>query len=194
MKVIVGLGNPGTEYDGTRHNVGFDVVDELARRWQVRLRSWRAVARLARVVDRDALLAKPSTFMNLSGEAVQRIAAFHHIDTCDVLVLVDDVHLPLGRLRMRRAGSAGGHNGLKSVIQHVGPDFPRLRIGVGRGNASGSLSSHVLGRIVGDERATIEQAEARAADAAECFLQNGIEMAMNRFNAVDDKTSEEDGR
>jgi PTH1 family peptidyl-tRNA hydrolase len=194
MKAIVGLGNPGAEYDGTRHNVGFDVVDELARRWQVRLKSWKSVANLARVIDRDALLVKPKTFMNLSGEAVQRIAAFHQIDPSAVLILVDDVNLPLGRLRLRRGGSAGGHNGLKSVIQHLGPEFPRLRIGVGRGDSARDLSNHVLGTIVGDERETIERAETRAADAAECFLERSIEVAMNLFNAPDDRTIEEESR
>ena len=194
MKLIVGLGNPGGEYEGTRHNLGFEVVDELARRWNVRLKSWKSVTALATSLPHGALLAKPKTFMNLSGEAVQRIAAFHQIAPSDMLIVVDDVNLPLGRLRLRRSGSAGGHNGLKSVIQHVGLEFPRLRIGVGRGDARRDLSSHVLGKIGGDESATIAQATVRAADAVEEFVANGIETAMSRFNAAEDAVGDEEGR
>ena len=190
MKAIVGLGNPGPEYKRTRHNLGFDVVDELARRWHVRLRSWKSVADLAVVPDRDVLLAEPKTFMNLSGEAVQRVAAFHKIDPADVLVVVDDVNLPLGRLRTRRSGSAGGHNGLKSVIQHLGLDFPRLRIGVGRGDQRRDLADHVLARFDQDEAAEVERMTTRAADAAETFLTDGIAAVMNAYNGGDPATTE----
>jgi peptidyl-tRNA hydrolase, PTH1 family len=192
LKAIVGLGNPGGEYDGTRHNLGFEVVDELARRWNVKLKSWKSVTALAVSQTHGALLAKPKTYMNLSGEAVQRIAAFHQIEPSDILIVVDDVNLPLGRLRLRRSGSAGGHNGLKSVIQHVGQDFARLRIGVGRGDAQRDLSSHVLGKIAGDESSTIVEATVRAADAVEEFVANGIETAMNRFNPAGETVSEEE--
>src|ERR1700694_4561333 len=130
MKAIVGLGNPGTEYEGTRHNIGFDVIDELARRWNAHLKSWRSMAKVARVVGHDAVLVKPVTFMNASGQAVGSIAEFYHLSPDDVLWIVDEVQLPLGKLRLRRSGSSGGHNGLKSVIAHVGSDFPRLRIGI----------------------------------------------------------------
>src|SRR5262245_43561170 len=119
MKAIVGLGNPGREYEGTRHNVGFAVVDEVARRWDVRLKPWKGVAEVAVVTSRGAVLAEPQTFMNLSGEAVGRIMAFHKIEPADVLIVVDEVQLPVGRLRLRIAGSAGGHNGLKSIIQQI---------------------------------------------------------------------------
>src|SRR5262245_59123956 len=112
MKAIVGLGNPGREYEGTRHNVGFTVVEEVARRWDARLKPWKAVAEVAVVSGRGALLMLPQTFMNLSGDAVGRIVAFHKIEPADILVVVDEVQLPLGRLRLRASGSAGGHNGL----------------------------------------------------------------------------------
>jgi peptidyl-tRNA hydrolase, PTH1 family len=182
MKAIVGLGNPGGEYAGTRHNIGFDVVDEVARRWGVALRPWKSVAHVAVVGGRGAVLVKPQTFMNLSGEAVQRVAAFHKLDPADLLIVVDEVQLPVGRLRLRRSGSAGGHNGLKSVIQHVGDQFPRLRLGVGRGDPKWNLADHVLSRFERDEREAVEASVARAADAVELFVEQGIEPAMNRFN------------
>jgi len=191
MKAIVGLGNPGAEYVATRHNVGFEVVDELARRWQVKLKKWRKVGMLALAKDHDALLMEPTTFMNLSGEAVLSVGSFYKVDPADWLIVVDDVNLPLGRVRMRKMGSAGGHNGLKSVIQHLGSDFARLRIGVGRGDPKWDLADHVLARFEPEERRSVEEAIGRAADAVETFVTEGIEPAMNRFNARDDKATVE---
>ena len=192
MKAIVGLGNPGRDYAGTRHNVGFDVVDEIARRWNVQLRPWKSVAHVAVVGARGAVLVEPQTYMNLSGDAVNRVAAFHKLEPSDVLVVVDEIQLPLGRIRLRRSGSAGGHNGLKSIIQHVGPEFPRLRIGVGRGDTRRDLANHVLARFEPDERSVIDDAIARAADAAELFIADGVPAAMNRFNRKDDTNSSSD--
>ena len=186
MKLIVGLGNPGAEYAGTRHNLGFDVVDELARRWTARLKSWESLADVAVVSDRGVVLAKPLTFMNLSGDAVGRLAAYYRIDAADILVIVDEINLPLARLRARRSGSAGGHNGLKSVIEYLGSDFPRLRIGVGRGDGRADMSDHVLSRFTRDERDDVVRAVGRAADAAQTFVEEGIEQTMNRFNAPED--------
>jgi PTH1 family peptidyl-tRNA hydrolase len=183
MKAIVGLGNPGRQYAGTRHNVGFDVVDELARRWNVQLRPWKSVAELAVVVGRGAVLVEPLTFMNASGEAVSRVAAFHKVEPPDILIVVDEVQLPVGRVRLRRSGSAGGHNGLKSIIQHIGPEFPRLRIGIGRGDPKWDLADHVLSRFGADERDAVIESVQRAADAVELFVEEGIEAAMNRFNS-----------
>ena len=191
MKAIVGLGNPGAEYLATRHNVGFEVVDELARRWQVKLKKWRKLGMLALAKDHDALLMEPTTFMNLSGEAVLSVGSFYKVNLADWLIVVDDVNLPLGRVRMRKMGSAGGHNGLKSVIQHLGPDFARLRIGVGRGDPKWDLADHVLARFEPEERRSVEEAIGRAADAVEMFVTEGIEPAMNRFNARDDKATVE---
>ncbi|OLC45509.1 MAG: aminoacyl-tRNA hydrolase [Acidobacteria bacterium 13_1_40CM_65_14] len=191
MKAIVGLGNPGSEYKGTRHNVGFEVVDELARRWKVRLKSWKSRANLVLVRDHDVLLVEPKTFMNLSGQAVSGVMAFYKIQPADVLVVVDEVQLPLGKLRLRRSGSAGGHNGLKSVIEHVGTDFPRLRIGVDRGDRNWDLADRVLSRFPADEREIVDAAIARAADAAETFVSDGVELAMNRFNAAGDNLKSE---
>ena len=186
MKLIVGLGNPGRAYEHTRHNVGFQVIEELAHRYRVTLKSrasWKArVAKIADIGD-GVLVAEPTTFMNLSGWAVREIAGFHKLSPSDVLIVVDDADLPLGRLRMRTSGSAGGHNGLKSVIQELGTvEFPRLRVGVGR--QAGELKNHVLGRFSADEKAQIDAAVKRAADAAELFAKENILAAMNRFNAA----------
>jgi peptidyl-tRNA hydrolase, PTH1 family len=186
LKLIVGLGNPGSDYSDTRHNVGFLIVDELARRHQVALRSqakWKARTAKVGGIGDGVLLAAPTTFMNLSGWAVREIAGFHKLEPADLLVVVDDADLPLGKLRLRPGGSAGGHNGLKSIIQELGTDaFPRLRIGVGR--QEGELRNHVLGRFSGDEKPQIEAAVKRAADAAELFAREGILAAMNVFNAA----------
>jgi len=185
LKLIVGLGNPGSEYSETRHNVGFKVTAELAKRHGVTFRSsakWQA--RTAKITDgpEDVLLAEPLTFMNLSGRAVRELVTFYKIGAADLLVMVDDADLPLGKLRIRMSGSAGGHNGLKSIIQELGTqDFPRLRIGVGR--QAGELKNHVLGRFGPDERRSIETAVKRAGDAAELFVTDGILKAMNAFNA-----------
>jgi len=186
LKAIFGLGNPGTEYRRTRHNVGFEVIDDLARRWRVDLKSsWKRKARLAAVKNRDVLLVQPQTFMNLSGASVAGIMAFYKLAPADVLIVVDEVQLPLGKLRVRPSGSAGGHNGLKSVIASIGSDFPRLRIGVGRGNEQWDLSDHVLGKFTADELPVVERAVKRAADAVETFITEGVLAAMNQFNAVE---------
>jgi peptidyl-tRNA hydrolase, PTH1 family len=187
MKLIVGLGNPGPRYRGTVHNVGFDVVDEVAGRRGVSFEAAPADALMARLrdVDGGALLVKPLTFMNVSGDAVGALQRYFRIPVEDLLVVVDDVALPAGRLRVRRSGSAGGHNGLKSIIAGLGTDgFARLRVGVGRGDPRRDLSDHVLSRVTGELRETLVEATAKAADAAELFLGAPIEELMNRFNAA----------
>ena len=184
MKLIVGLGNPGQKYRGTRHNVGFDVVELVASRHALTWESAPADALVARWRGRSTLLAKPLTFMNLSGQAVGDLTRFFKIDVADLLVIVDEVHLAVGRLRARPSGSAGGHNGLKSLIGLLGTDqFARLRVGVGRGDARRDLADHVLARFDSDERAIVEETIGRAADAAELFVSEGIAAVMNRFNA-----------
>ena len=192
MKAIVGLGNPGSQYKGTRHNVGFDVVDELARRDSVGFESAPAEALIAkwRRPDGPVLLVKPLTFMNLSGQAIGELTRYFKIELGDLIVIVDEVHLPLGKLRARKRGSAGGHNGLKSVIAHLGDEFSRLRIGVGRGADQRNLADHVLSRFEKDEAAEVERMTARAADAAEMFITSGIEAVMNAFNGGDPATTE----
>jgi len=192
VKAIVGLGNPGSQYKGTRHNVGFDVVDELARRESVGFESAPAEALIAkwRRADGPVLLVKPLTFMNLSGQAIGELTRYFKIELGDLIVIVDEVHLPLGKLRARKRGSAGGHNGLKSVIAHLGDEFSRLRMGVGGGADQRNLADHVLSRFEKDEAAEVERMTARAADAAEMFIASGIEAVMNAFNGGDPATTE----
>jgi PTH1 family peptidyl-tRNA hydrolase len=190
LKLIVGLGNPGSEYRETRHNVGFMVIDALADRWRVS-DQWRekfeALQIKTMVGAEPVIIAKPVTFMNLSGQAVAAVAGYYKVDAADVFVVTDDVALPLGRLRARRDGGAGGHNGLKSIIQHLATQaFPRMRVGVGRGDGRRDLADHVLGRFEPDERDTVSAAVLRAADATEMFLSDGIERVMNAFNAAND--------
>jgi PTH1 family peptidyl-tRNA hydrolase len=185
MKLVVGLGNPGPQYDGTRHNVGFAAVDLLARRHGV---SWEAAPRgIEALIGRwrigNVVLAKPLTFMNLSGSAIVGLLQFYKIDAADLLVVVDEVQLDAGRIRIRIDGSAGGHNGLKSVIGALGTmQFPRLRIGVGRGDHRRDLADHVLARFEPDEQEAIAEAIGKAADAAEAFVADGPAAAMNKYN------------
>jgi PTH1 family peptidyl-tRNA hydrolase len=192
VKAIVGLGNPGGQYKGTRHNVGFAVVDELARRASVGFESAPAEALVARWrrPDEVVLLVKPLTFMNLSGQAVGELVRYFKIDVADLFVVVDEVQLPLGKLRARARGSAGGHNGLKSIIAHLGDEFSRLRVGVGRGEQQRDLADHVLSRFEKDEAAEAERMTMRAADAAEMFITSGIGAVMNAFNGGDPVTTE----
>jgi PTH1 family peptidyl-tRNA hydrolase len=201
VKLVVGLGNPGPEYRDTRHNVGFKVADALVERWRLQ-DQWRekfealqikttvgggSTANLVAGGD-QVVIVKPMTFMNLSGQAVAALAGFYKIEPADIFVVTDDVALPLGRLRARREGGAGGHNGLKSIIQSLATQaFPRMRVGVGRGDSQRDLSDHVLGRFAADERDTVSAAVLRAADATETFLSDGIERVMNVFNAATEK-------
>ena len=187
MKLIVGLGNPGREYRETRHNVGFMVVDEIARRhgldWALAPSQVPDAFVAKRYGSSPLLIAKPLTFMNRSGDAVQALAHYYDIASRDVCVVVDDIDLPFGRLRARARGSAGTHNGLRSVVQRIGTDFPRLRLGVGRGDARRDLADHVLSKFDPAEQAELEALITRAADAAEMFAVDGIGKVMNSFNA-----------
>ncbi len=190
MQLIAGLGNPGPKYRGTRHNVGFDVIDELARRGAIAFESAPAEALMARWRAQDVLLLKPLTFMNHSGQAIGELLRYFKVDVADLLVVVDEVQLPLGKLRARARGSAGGHNGLKSVIAHLGDEFARLRLGVGRGDQRRDLADHVLSRFEADEAAEVARMIARGADASETFITSGIAAVMNQFNGGDPATTE----
>jgi PTH1 family peptidyl-tRNA hydrolase len=187
MKMIAGLGNPGRKYAGTRHNVGFDVLDFVAERHRLDWESAPADAMMAKWRASGALLAKPLTFMNLSGHAVGELLRYFKIDLPDLLIVVDDVNLELGRLRARARGTAGGHNGLKSLIAQLGTeDFARLRIGVGRGDARRDLADHVLATFDPDERTVVAETVSRTADAVELFVAEGIGPVMNKFNRKED--------
>lgn len=188
MKLIVGLGNPGREYRDSRHNAGFLVADEIVRRHQL---AWAMAPSQVpetfvakRFGARPVLIAKPLTYMNRSGEAVAALARYYDVPLQDLLVVVDDVDLPFGRLRARARGSAGTHNGLRSVVARLGTtEFPRLRLGVGRGDARRDLADHVLSKFEAAEQADLEPFIARAADAAEMFAAEDIAKVMNTYNA-----------
>lgn len=184
--LVAGLGNVGDKYEGTRHNVGFEVADELGERgnFPIQRLKHKALTQSAEIAGARVLVMKPVTYMNLSGEAVGDAARFYKVPPERVLVVCDDVSLPLGKLRLRKGGSAGGHNGLKSIIQHLGTDqFPRLKIGVGgKPDPDYDLADWVLGKFHGPDRKVMDETVRRAADAVECILKDGCEKAMNRFN------------
>jgi PTH1 family peptidyl-tRNA hydrolase len=187
VKLIVGLGNPGREYRDTRHNVGFLVVDEIARRHQLALAMAPSQVPETFVAKKygpePLLVARPLTYMNRSGDAVAALTRYYDIGMGDLLVVVDEAALPFGRMRARARGSAGGHNGLKSIIERLGTtEFARLRLGVGRGDPQRDLADHVLATFESGERAELEGFIARAADAAEMFAVEGIEQVMNAYN------------
>jgi len=183
MKLVVGLGNPGATYARSRHNVGFRCIDHLAAKHGISISRRQAHARvgLGRIDDSEVVLARPLTYMNLSGIAVGPLAKLYRVVLPDLLVVYDDMDLPLGAIRLRERGSAGGHNGMRSIIATVGTqDFPRLRIGIGRPTREGR--EHVLSNFTEDEEATFQQVLDRAAEAIQCWVTEGIVAAMNRFN------------
>ncbi|BDF68935.1 peptidyl-tRNA hydrolase [Oscillospiraceae bacterium] len=184
--LIVGLGNMGGEYDHTRHNVGFDVVDALADLLDIPVQrlKYKALTNTAVISGEKVLLMKPVTFMNLSGEAVEQAASFYKVPPERILVISDEVALPPGKLRVRPSGSAGGHNGLKNIIAHLHSDqFPRIRVGVGqKPHPDYDMADWVLGRPQGEDRKAIDDAVSRAAQAVECIVREGTDRAMNKFN------------
>jgi len=184
--LLVCLGNPGDQYENTRHNVGFMVADELAERARIPIQKlkYKALTNTATIGGQKVLLMKPITYMNLSGEAVRQAADFYKIPPERVLVVSDDTALAVGRLRIRKGGSAGGHNGLKNIILHLGTDqFPRLRLGVGeKPHPDYDLADWVLGKFQGEDKKAMDAAVKKAADAVECILAQGLDKGMNRFN------------
>lgn len=186
MYVIAGLGNPGDKYEKTRHNVGFDVIDLLAEKNNIAVteHKYKALIGKGRIGGCPVILVKPQTFMNLSGESIGEILRFYKLDpTEDLIVISDDVTLDPGTLRIRKKGSAGGHNGLKNIIAHCGTqEFTRVRVGVGKLPPQGDMIAHVLGRPVSEDRKMIELSYERAVQAVDCILQEDVEMAMSRYN------------
>ena len=184
--LIVGLGNLGDQYEGSRHNVGFDTVDVLARSLGVNVQrlKFKALTATADLGGEKVLLMKPTTFMNLSGEAVEQAASFYKVPPEHVLVISDEVALPPGSLRIRKSGSAGGHNGLKNIIAHLhSQEFPRIRIGVGeKPHPDYDMADWVLGKPQGADRKAIDEAIGRAAQAVECYIKEGPDRAMSKFN------------
>ena len=182
--LVVGLGNPGREYQETRHNIGFALVDRLAERWRIplaRVQS-RALVGSGRLAPHHIILAKPQTYMNLSGDAVGPLAKFYRVPPAHVIVVYDEIDLDLGTLRIRPKGGAGGHNGMKSLINHLGQEFPRLRLGVGRPPGRMPAAAYVLRRFGSDELPLVDIMLDLAATAVETIIREGLEPAMNRYN------------
>lgn len=181
--MVVGLGNPGAEYNRTRHNVGFNVVDLLAAEWGLswqHSKSWHALW----AKGEKAILVKPTSYMNRSGESLSAVANFYKIAPSEILVVLDDLALELGRVRLRTEGGTGGHNGLESIIMHLGTEaIPRLRIGIGAAPSEGAVD-YVLGRFFEEEIPVVEKTIERAADAVKCAIDKGVLSAMNLFNKI----------
>lgn len=186
MYIIVGLGNPGSRYAHTRHNVGFDTIDILADRYGIAVdnKKFKALWGKGVIEGQRVVLAKPQTYMNLSGESVRQLIDFYKIDeTEELIVIYDDISLEPGQLRIRGKGSAGGHNGIKSIIAHLGgQDFKRIKVGVGEKPPGFDLADYVLSRFSKTERECVEEALRRAAQAAAAIMTDGMDAAMNQYN------------
>ncbi len=184
--LLVCLGNPGDKYENTRHNAGYMVADEIGNRNHIPIQKlkYKALTNTTEIGGQKVLVMKPVTYMNLSGEAVRQAADFYKIPAERILVISDDTALAVGKLRIRKGGSAGGHNGLKSIIQQLGTDqFPRLRLGVGeKPHPDYDLADWVLGHFTGQDKKDVDASVSRAADAVECILSQGLDRAMNRYN------------
>jgi len=187
MYAVFGLGNPDKEYDKTRHNIGFDVIDELASQMGVEVKTKRhkALCGIGNIGGEKVILVKPQTYMNLSGESVRAVMDFYKLDPeSEMLIIFDDISLAPGNIRVRKKGSAGGHNGIKSIISSVGTsNFMRIKVGVGEKPQGWDLADHVLGRFSGEDRARVEEAIRDAEDAAVLMIQGEADKAMNDFNA-----------
>ena len=185
MRIIVGLGNPGLRYRCTRHNVGFRCIDLLARQWGIRLSERRAKAVLGRGrhLEQDVVLAKPRTFMNNSGEGVEYLLTRFGARSTELVIVYDDIHLPIGRLRLRPRGSDGGHNGIRSIIAALRTqDFPRVRVGIGQPSSSDEQVSHVLSHFGKEEAPLMAKGVKRVIQALDCLLEENIDVAMNFYN------------
>lgn len=186
MYIIAGLGNPTKEYDKTRHNVGFMTLDRLADKYGIDVaeRKHKALCGKGVIEGNKVILVKPQTFMNLSGESLRSVMDFYKEEPSHLIVIYDDINLEPGQLRVRKKGSAGGHNGMKNIIVHLGTeDFPRIRVGVGEKPAGMDLAAYVLGHFSKGERDVMDQAFDEGAQAAVAIMNDGIDAAMNRFNA-----------
>lgn len=186
MKLIIGLGNPGRDYAGTRHNIGFGVITRVAEQYNISLNrnEHKAVCGKGMIGGEKVLLAQPQTFMNLSGESVRSLADYYKVEPEDIIVAYDDIDLAVGQIRIRRKGSAGGHNGIKNIIAHLGTnEFPRVKVGVGAKPQGGDLARHVLSRFSKEEEKKVGEILDVAVEAVETMVSQDIETAMNRFNA-----------
>jgi len=187
MKLIVGLGNPGRKYEGTKHNVGFEVIDKLASSYNISVTKVKHKGLIGEgnICGEKVLLLKPQTFMNLSGESVKEVLTFYKLKNEDIIVIYDDTSLPVGATRIREKGSAGGHNGIKNIIAHLGTDvFLRIKVGVGEKPDGWDLADYVLSKFSKDDAPLIESGKDRAVLALELILKEGVAKAMNETNSV----------
>lgn len=185
MKLIIGLGNPGKEYEMTRHNIGWMALDRLAKEWNIDVTKskYRALYGEGTVRGEKVVLLKPMTYMNLSGESLSQAMQWYKPDLKDIVVLYDDMDIPLGKLRLRTKGSPGGHNGIKSLVQHLGTqEFNRVRMGIGRPHPGSDVIKHVLTNFRKEEVEEVENAVSKIGDVIECIIDQGFLIAMNRFN------------
>jgi len=185
MILIVGLGNPGREYANTRHNIGFRVIDKLADLHNIPLnqKKHKAIYGSGYIEGQKVILAQPQTYMNLSGESVRELVDFYKIEPEEIIVIFDDISLDVGQLRLRKKGSAGGHNGIKNIIAHLNSqDFPRIKVGVGEKPAGWDLKDHVLGAFPKEQESLVKESIENAAEACKCMISEGIESAMNIYN------------
>ena len=190
MYIIAGLGNPGKEYAGSRHNVGFMTLDELADRYNidVREKAHKALIGKGMIEGNKVILVKPQTYMNLSGESIRSVMDYYKTEPSEFIVIYDDISLEPGQIRIRKKGSAGGHNGIKNIIAHLGTqEFPRIKVGVGNKPPRMDLADYVLGRFPKEERGLMEDAFKEAAEAVEVLVKEGAGIAMNRFNGHKEK-------
>ncbi|HHU73655.1 MAG TPA: aminoacyl-tRNA hydrolase [Clostridiales bacterium] len=185
MRIIVGLGNPTLKYQATRHNIGWDAITRLSDDYNIpmNIKAHKAICGTGFIEGEKVILAQPITYMNLSGESVRQLVDFFKVSSEDVIIIYDDISLEVGQLRIRKKGSAGGHNGIKSIIQHLGTDeFPRIKIGVGDKPGDWDLADYVLSRFNKEEQPIIREALKDASDACKMIISSGIEAAMNQYN------------
>lgn len=185
LYIIVGLGNPGKEYEETRHNTGFMVLDRLAEKYGIDVRKQKCKALLGQgeINGEKVILVKPQTYMNLSGEAVSEVMKFYKIEKENVIIIFDDIDLPVGKLRVKERGSAGTHNGVKSIVSLLGTtEFKRIKVGVGKQRIGEDLVNHVLGKFPKEDRVLLDEAIEKAVTATEMILEKGVAAAMNQFN------------
>ena len=193
MKIIAGLGNPGKEYENTTHNVGFLTIDILAEKYDIKVNKikFKGLVGEGMIGTEKVILVKPQTYMNLSGQCIREIVAFYKLDMEDLVVIYDDIDLPMGNLRIRKKGSAGTHNGMRSIIYDLQDDgFPRVRVGIG-GERKGDLANYVISGFSGDDRKLIEEAIVKAADAVTCLVEDGIDRAMVDYNTKKPKVKKQ---
>lgn len=185
MYLIVGLGNPEEEYDKTRHNMGFQTINKLAKQYQIEVtkRKFKGLYGIGEIENQKVILLKPQTYMNLSGESVQEVVSYYHIPIENIIIIYDDMDVTLGKVKIRKKGGAGTHNGMKSVVNHLkNENFPRVRIGIGMPSDKSDMIYYVIGPIPKEEQEILDQATTKAKDAITEILKSGIDVAMNQFN------------